>query len=226
MERVGVRCVPGYGTVEAGGLGLGCARPIDDGEVHLVSDAFALITYPHMVAGPGVTVQAFNWTALFEAVPKIMLNYQSDDYGIVEERHCGCELEACGYTTHLREIRSYSKLTGEGVTLIGNEMGRVLEDVLPARFGGSPLDYQLMEEEDAQGFTRLCLLISPRVAIVDDSAVIATVLSALRQSSPMADAARTVWQRASSIQIKRQEPITTGPGKLLPLQIRRLTGRS
>ena len=45
--------------------------------------------------------------------------------------------EGYGFTTHLREVRSYSKLTGEGVTLIGDEMIHLLEHVLPARFGGS-----------------------------------------------------------------------------------------
>lgn len=221
MEQAGARCVPGYGTVEAGGLGLGCARPVDDGEVHLVADAFALITHPHRVEGPGVTVPAFNWTTLCDATPKIMLNFQSDDFGIVEERACGCELEACGYTTHLREIRSYSKLTGEGATLIGNELERILEELLPERFGGSPLDYQLIEEEDERGFTRLSLLISPHLALPEEDAVIAVLLNALGHSSPMADAARAFWQQANTIRIKRQTPVSTGPGKLLPLHVAR-----
>ena len=63
-------------------------------------------------------------TSLLPATPKIMLNVQLDDYGLIEERHCGCPLESFGYTTHLRQIRSYSKLTGAGVTLIGTEMVR------------------------------------------------------------------------------------------------------
>ena len=44
-----------------------------------------------------------------------------------------------------------------------------MERVLPARFGGSPLDYQLMEEEDERGFTRLSLLVSPKLRIADES---------------------------------------------------------
>jgi hypothetical protein len=215
-----VRCVPGYGSMEAGGLGLGCARPVDAGEVHLEADAFALITHPHPVGNTGQTVPAFNWTTLHPAVPKVMLNFQSDDFGVVDERPCGCALESFGYTTHLREIRSYSKLTGEGVTLIGNEMARILEEVLPARFGGGPLDYQLLEEEDAQGLTRLCLLVNPAIALPDDADLAAAVLDALSQSSPMGDAARAVWEPARSLKIRREAPIVTGPGKLLPLHVR------
>jgi hypothetical protein len=221
MRRVGVRYIPGYAMTEAGSMARGCAKPTAIDDVHLLKDAFALITYPYRVEAIGVTVPAFNVTTLLDTAPKLMLNTQIDDYGIVEERTCGCELETYGYTTHLREIRSYSKLVGEGVTLIGNEMLRILEEVLPARFGGSSLDYQLMEQEDERGFTRLYLIISPRVAIADEQAVIEALHNALRESSPMADAARTVWQQAQTLQIKRMEPVWTASGKLLPLNIQR-----
>ena len=108
MEQAGARCVPGYGTVEAGGLGLGCGRPVGVDDVHLATDAFALFTHPLPgTKRAGVTVAAFNLTTLLDEAPKLLLNYQSDDYGLVEERACGCELAACGYTTHLREIRSF-----------------------------------------------------------------------------------------------------------------------
>jgi hypothetical protein len=223
IESAGVRYMSSYGMTEAGSIASGCARPVDGSDVHLFKDAYALVSYPHTVPATGITVPAFNLTTLLPTAPKLMLNVQMDDYGVIEERHCGCELETYGYTTHLRHIRSYSKLTGEGATLIGTEMVRILEEVLPARFGGSPLDYQIMEAEDEQGFTRLYLLVSPRVAIVDESLVIQVVLDALSQSSPMADAARTIWQHASTLRVKRMEPTWTSRGKLLPLHIQRGT---
>jgi hypothetical protein len=223
MRSVGLRVVPAYGMTETSTSALGCARPVAADDLHLLRDAFALITYPYPVGDFGITVPAFNLTSLLDSAPKLMLNVQIDDYGVVEERACGCEFESYGYTTHVREIHSYSKLVGEGVTLIGNEMLHILEDVLPARFGGSPLDYQLLEQEDGQGFTRLYLLIHPRVEITDEQAVIEVMLQGLRRSSPMADAARTVWQQAQTIQIKRQEPVWTASGKLMPLHIQRVT---
>jgi hypothetical protein len=221
FERVGARYIPSYSMVEAHAIGRGCARPAQIGDLHLIHDAYALITSPHPIGESGVTVPAFNLTALLDTAPKVLLNVQSDDYGVIEERSCGCELERYGYTTHLRDIRSYSKLVGEGVTLIGNEMLRVLESVLPTRFGGTPLDYQLSEEEDDQGFTRLFLCISPRVQITDEVEVIDVVLRSLSESSAMADAARTVWQQAQSLQIRRTEPVWTARGKLLPLRVQR-----
>ncbi|HZQ07752.1 MAG TPA: hypothetical protein VFD70_14305, partial [Anaerolineae bacterium] len=196
-------------------------NPLDGSDVHLFKDAFALFTYPYRVEGFDLTVPAFNLTTLLPLTPKVMLNVQIDDYGIVEERHCGCELESYGYTTHLRQIRSYSKLTGEGVTLIGTEMLHILNEVLPTRFGGSALDYQLVEEEDAQSLTRLSLIVSPRIPLPDEQAVIDCVMSELRKSSNMADAARVPWEDARTLRIKRMEPVWTERGKLLPLHIPR-----
>jgi hypothetical protein len=221
INRSGARFIPNYGMSEAGQPGSGCANPLDGSDVHLFKDAIALFTHPYRVDTFGVTVPAFNLTTLLPTTPKVMLNVQTDDYGIVEERHCGCELESYGYTTHLREIRSYSKVTGEGVTLVGTEMLQILNYALPSRFGGSPLDYQLMEAEDEKGFTRLYLIVSPRVEIADEPALVSYVLERLSASSSMADAARVLWQHAQTIQIKRMEPVWTERGKLLPLHIPR-----
>jgi hypothetical protein len=133
----------------------------------------------------------------------------------------GCALEACGYSTHLREIRSYSKLLGEGVTLIGNEMVHILEHVLPARFGGTPLDYQLSEEEDSEGLTRLYLVISPRVAIRRDDEVIdgtargASLIIAGRPASPA-----HVWEAGPHASSQtRGAGVGLRRGKMLPLHI-------
>ena len=67
----------------------------------------------------------------------IFINLELDDYGLVETRRCGCLFESLGLTTHLRHIRSFRKLTGEGVSLVGSDMARVLEEVLPSTYGVS-----------------------------------------------------------------------------------------
>ena len=115
---------------------------------------------------------------------------------------------------------------GEAVTLIGNEMLNILEHLLPGRFGGSPLDYQLLEEEDTNGLTRIYLIISPRVVIADERQVVGFVLNALSESSPMADAARCMWQQDQTLRVKRMEPVRTARGKLLPLHIQRFEQNS
>jgi hypothetical protein len=222
MQRVGVHPILVYGMAESGHpIAFSCANPTDVSDMHLLKDAFALITYGHSDPNLGFSVPAFNLTSLLDTSPKILFNAQVDDYGIVEDRTCGCGFETFGYTTHVRDILSYGKLVTEGATLVGNDMLRILEQVLPARFGGTMLDYQMSEEEDERGFTSLCLLIHPRVTIPDENAVIEVILDELRQSSPMADAARTTWQNAGAIRVKRKEPVWTFSGKLLPLRIQR-----
>jgi len=96
----------------------------------------------------------------------------------------------------------------------------ILEQVLPARFGGTALDYQMVEEEDEVGFTCLYVYVHPRLPDIDEQQVVQVLLQALSESSPMADATRTVWQDAGTIRVRRAEPILTARGKLLPLRTR------
>jgi len=217
----GARYVPNYFFDEAGHIGTGCVQPADENDNHFFEDHLALIQSPRQVPNSGITVDAFYFTTLLPTAPKLMLNVESDDYGVVEKRSCGCPLESYGFTEHLRHIRSFRKLTGEGVTLVGSEMVRILEEVLPARFGGSPLDYQFLEEEDEQGFTRLSLLVSPKIEIADETEVVGVVLGALGRGSVAADMARAIWRQAGTLRVKRREPILTARGKLMPLHMER-----
>jgi hypothetical protein len=219
ITRSGARWVSSYGIAETGWIGMGCSRPVDGNDIHLYKDSVALIQCPRQVLGTDITVDAFYFTSLLPSAPKLLLNVESDDYGVIERRSCGCPLESDGFTEHLRHIRSFQKLTGEGVTLLGSEMVRILEEVLPARFGGTPLDYQLLEEEDADGFTRLSLIVSPKIAIADESDVIDEVREALGRSSGGADLARSIWSQARTFRVKRMEPIWTARAKLMPLHL-------
>jgi hypothetical protein len=224
ITRAGARCFPPYFFTEVGPVGMSCARVGNVNDQHFFKDAIALIQYARQVPGWEITVDAFHFTSLLPTAPKLMLNVESDDYGFIETRACGCPLETYGFTEHLRNIHSFRKLTGEGVTLVGNEMIHILEEVLPAKFGGGPLDYQLVEEEDEQGFTRLNLLVSPKVKIADKAAVIETVLEALSRSSVAADLAQAHWSRAKTLRVKRMEPVWTARGKLMPLYLARRSG--
>jgi len=224
MTEVGARGLPGYWLTEVGAVGLGCVHPADLNDVHLFKDCVALIQYAREVPGSGITVDAFHFTTLLPTAPKLMLNVESDDYGVIETRSCGCPLESYGFTEHVRHIRSFRKLSGEGVTLVGSEMLHILEEVLPARFGGSPLDYQLLEEEDEQGFTRLSLLINPKIDIENEGEVIEAVLEALGQGSVAAGMARAIWTQARTLCVKRIEPVWTAQGKLMPLHMAKSSG--
>jgi hypothetical protein len=209
-------CVPVYAFSEHGHLALGCAAPLAEDEVHLFEDSLALIQCPRRVPGQDLVVESFHWTSLVPTAPKVLLNVESDDYGVVERRQCGCGLERSGFTTHIRNIRSFRKLTGEGITLIGSDAIRVLEEVLPARFGGTPLDYQIVEQEDEDGLTRVYLYVDPSIALSDEAAVIAAFAEGVSHAG-----VRHIWGAAGTLRIKRAKPLLTGHGKLFPLQLRR-----
>jgi hypothetical protein len=202
-----------YGMGEAGRLAMGCAATDDATDVHLLTDAYAIIPWPRTVRHTGERVSSFHVTGWHPSAPKLLLNVEFDDYGVIEERQCGCPLGELGLHVHLRNIRSYGKLTGEGVTLVGSEMVRILEEVLPSRFGGSPLDYQLTEEEDGSGFTRLWLLVSPDVALPDEEEARTVILDALSHSSAAADVAGAFWRQASTLGIRRCPAYTNARGK-------------
>ena len=220
IESTGATFRSGYHFTEVGTVGLSCTTSTDPNDQHLFMDHLALIQASREVPGFELSVPSFHYTTLLPSAPKIMLNVESDDFGVVETRDCGCPFGALGFTTHVRDIRSFRKLTGEGVTLVGSHIESILEEDLPARFGGSPLDYQLVEEEDAQGFTRLTILVSPAVAIADEQAVVTELLAALRRRGGAAEMSRELWTQANSFRVRREAPRLTSRGKMMPLQVR------
>jgi hypothetical protein len=214
ITAAGARYFTSYGLAETGRLGMGCANPVGPSDLHVLSDLAAIIQRPRSPGEGMPTVDGLCVTSLVPAAPKVMLNVEVDDCGVLEKRSCGCPLEGFGYALHLRDVRSYTKLTGEGVTLLGTEMLEVLEAVLPARFGGSPLDYQIQEEEGEDGLTRLALRVSPRLGVLDERAVVRALADGLKRSSQAGGYAGAIWAQADSFRVRREEPVWTAQGKL------------
>ena len=224
MRACGASFVPTYYLSEAGAVGLACARGADPTDVHFMADALAVIQDQVAVPGSGVAVPALYYTTLLPTAPKLLINVESNDFGVLEERACGCPLDDVGLSRHIRQVHSYGKLTGEGISLVDRDMLHILEEVLPARFGGSPLDFQLAEEEDAGGLTRIVLRVHPRVAIPSEEAVREAILSALAGGDAGAVVTRALWRAGGTLVVRREEPRLTAQGKLLPIQTRGVTG--
>jgi hypothetical protein len=102
-------------------------------------------------------------------------------------------------------VTSYEKLTDEGMTYDATALVDLVEAALPARFGGGPADYQVLEEEDADGLTRLTLIVSPRLGPLDEAALL--------------------WGQAGLLRVRREEPRPTLRGKVLPFQVDRRPGQ-
>jgi len=226
----GARFLSSYHFTEAGAIGHGCTTSENPNDQHFQKDHLAMIQAPRTVPGFDVEVGALSFTSLLPTATKLLLNVESDDYAVVETRSCGCPWGELGLTDHISDIRSFGKLTGEGVTLVGSDVERILEEVLPARFGGSPLDYQLVEEEDQRGFTRLILRVSPSIRLPDEAAPAELVFQALRAEGAGGATSASKWKQAGTISVRREAPRPTARGKLLPLQliksVRRATAES
>ena len=93
------------------------------------------------------------------------------------------------------------------------------EKILPAEFGGGPGDYQLVEEEDSRGQTRLSLLVDPALGELNESRLLARLHEGLAQGSRGNLFMSKVWQDSGTFRIKRDIPHASGRGKILPLHI-------
>jgi hypothetical protein len=217
IRDAGCRAMSSYGMSELGALGVPCAEPAAWDEVHVAADRVAVLERTRELSYEA-SIDSLFFTGLTATSPKLMLNAESGDYGVLAERDCGCPLQEFGYPMHLHTIRSYEKLTSEGMTFLGSDLIRLVEDYLPGRFGGGPAAYQLVEEE-RNGATKVRLLVSPLLGPLDDGDVADAALGFLgsrgRPEAMMAD----VWRGAGTIQIERREPHVTTASKVMPLHV-------
>ena len=221
VEASGARAIVLYGSVETSGLAYSCAAPDAADDVHVMLDRFALIRRDRSVMDGGPVVESLLVTSLSPAAGMIAFNTEMGDYARVRERDCGCLLGELGLRMHLSEIRSFEKLTGEGVTFASSNLQQILEEVLPARFGGRSIDYQLVEEEAPDGVTRLVLRVSSGVGSVDDEALRSTLLEELSRGSPVDRYHVELWRQARTVEVRRESPLVTQAGKVLPFHLLR-----
>jgi len=224
IQASGAQVLCSYHMKEAGMIGAACLAPHGPNDQHVMTPHVALIQARREVLGQ--EVDALLVTQLLPSSPRVLLNVETDDFGVLEERRCGCPLDEFGLHLHVRDVRSYKKLTAEGVTLVGSDLEQVIEGVLPARFGGTAIDYQLVEEEDEEGFTRICLRISPALEISDEAAVVETLREGLRRASIGADLAFRLWNHTGAIRVAREQPPMSVRGKLFPIQSARREAES
>ena len=219
VDQAGAQIVPDYAATEMSGMAYGCPRAIASDDLHLAVNRFAVIDRERAVFEGGPTVRALLMTTLTPNNPKVILNTEPGESARIEERECGCALGELGLRTHLSEIRSFEKLSSEGTTFARGNVLQILETVLPERFGGTALDYQLAEEEGADGATLLVLRVHPALGPLDEGALRTAFLTELGRDS-LADAYQaTLIRRAERLVVRRLAPLTTPGGKVLPFQL-------
>ena len=214
IGRSGARGVPTYGSVETGEIGWGCQQAVASDDCHIYEDSIALVQAAAASAGPNLPPSAFFVSSLSPSMPLVLFNVSMGDQGQLSRRRCGCSIEQAGWSLHVSSIRSFEKLTAGGMTFVDSDIATVLDEVLPARFGGGPTHYQLLEEEDGEGRPRLRLLVDPAIGPVDEALIAQAFIEAIGGGNGAARVMGQVWQDSRIVQVDRRPPFTTARGKI------------
>jgi phenylacetate-coenzyme A ligase PaaK-like adenylate-forming protein len=210
----GAGVCPVYAAVEAGSLASACGNPRSADDLHLALDRQAVFQHTRESAVTGTTVQPLLVTTLSRWTPKVMLNYELGDSATLDQHRCGCYLDEIGLCTHIRNIRSFEKLTSEGMTFHGADVVALVEVVLPRLFGGHVGDYQLIESEATDGAARLTLRVNPRLPAIEAEDIQRAVLGELGGDSTVARYMREALRAAGTLSIERRFPEVGPSGKV------------
>lgn len=204
-----------YSMTECGQVGVGCGDRREPDEVHLLDGKAALIRRTRPSVGrdaPG----GLYCTTLLSSSPKVLLNAETGDDGVLETRRCGCVAGAVGLNRHLRHIRSYEKLTIEGMNIATDRILALIEHALPGRFGGTPTDYQFVEDRRG-AVSRMHVVVSLRVGKIDEGELISFVLEHWRSSGSRMTA--DYLGQAGALVVTRREPYVTASAKIAMLHV-------
>ena len=213
-ERVGVRAVAHYSMTELGRVAVACSEPQATDDMHFLLDKLAVLTRPDAGDDGAATLI---YTTLSTVTPKLMINVDSGDRGFVAERECDCPYGSLGMRLHVHGVHARDKLTSEGNHFLAGDLLTLVEDVLPAHFGGAPTDYQLVEEEGEHGLPKVTIVMRPSVGPAAEADVVEAVLAHLRRTPRLALMAGT-WEDGRTLRLARREPETTSRGKILALR--------
>lgn len=214
----GAECICQYSFGETGGtVAIGCGDPLFPDDVHLFSDLFAVIQHTIQSDYSERNFEGFLFTTLSLQAPKILLNVENGDYGIVEQRKCTCMLGNLGLTTHIHSIRSFEKFNGEGITIFGCDFIHLIDNVLVPHYGGNSTDYQFIEEHD-KNVSSTSLAISPEIGVVDENEVLHRIYKELAISQAY-KTQLNLWCQSGTLKIKRIRPLRNRRGKIFPVRL-------
>jgi hypothetical protein len=210
----GAQSMPVYSSVDTSTMGFACGLRRGADEVHLRSEAIVMLHRRHAWPGREVPGDALLVTNLSAAAPKVLINAETGESARFVDGECGCDFSAVGLTQRIVGIRSFEKLTGEGITLIGDSVIELFEDDLPAAFGGQLGDYQLAEVENERGMVRLVIRVHPSVGSIDPLIIRERVIRAIAARSAVEAHMASLLDTAGAIVVERAVPWRTSTGKL------------
>lgn len=211
LEGAGMRVFPRYVTTETGLVGAGCNAG-RNGSMHLYTDRLAAIQNKET---NGEAANRILFTTLSASSGKILLNVDLGDEATLDTRKCECLFGQAGMHTHLADVRNFTKLTSEGMTVMGASLNAAIGELVAA-MGGGPDDYQIREVEGENGLARIAISISPVMKGLDETAFKKALLQRLSRESVGSAIASEFWQQADVIQVIRADPQLTVGYKHFP----------
>lgn len=224
VESAGCEAHARYMISELGAIGMGC-REMQGNCVHICLDSVAVISRAKVAPLSDVTVQSLLFTSLLPFAATVVVNVEMDDAGTLGPARCNCPLHKLGLTQQVDGIFSYGKLTGQGTTLLGSDLLRILECDLPSRFGGVPSDFQLVERE-GHTQTEVELRVHPRLGLGSAAEVENYFLSQVK-ALWAGGSARRVWMQTQGLRVVFAEPFSSGDrGKVHALHLLGTSGNA
>jgi phenylacetate-coenzyme A ligase PaaK-like adenylate-forming protein len=144
INSAGLNAFPYYAATETGFIAASCGNRIYPDDMHVYTDRYAVIQRHRKTAIGEHSVNTYLLTSLSSNTGKVLLNTEIGDFGRLNIERCSCLLGNLGMDVHISEVRSYDKLTGEGMTLLGSELDKIVGEMIE-KAGGSPDDYQFWE---------------------------------------------------------------------------------
>ena len=219
VERAGARLAVQYGSTPGSVIiGYGCAKRRHLDEMHIDEQLLAVTEHPYAVTAGGRSVRPLLFTTLDPSDRYLRFNVENGDNAKIERRECGCPFGEVGMTLLIHEVGSHEKFTSEGLNYDFSSLFGFVEDTLPAEFGGGLGDYQILEEEDTEGVSRVTLLVHPQVGALDEQRLQARFIEEIGKGPRENESIAAVWQKRGTVQIRRDIPLESDRGKVLPMR--------
>ncbi len=216
VRDAGAETLPRYGSVESGPVAFGCAAPESPDDVHVLGELHAVVQAGTALA-PGVRGRH---------VPRVLPpaeRHAPSPEPVARRRGCPrrAALRLPARPPRLadppprRPERREAHRRRDGVPR--HRRRRHPRGSAPAAVRRRPADYQLVEDEAADGRPRLRLLVHPRVGPLDPASVVDAFLRSLGQSGGAQRVGELAWRGARLLELERRPPMTTSAGKILHL---------
>lgn len=216
VEAVGAVALPRMGATETDILAFACVHADAPDDMHFLEDRHVLVQPEAGDERPGVPRDAMLLTSLLATAPLPLVNVCLGDRATVVHRRCGCGLDRDGGSMHVHDVRSFEKLTAGGITFLDVDVVRVLEERMPARFGGRPADWQLVERIDGErARPEVTLVVDPSIGPLDEQRVAGAFLDAIGGGSGGERLMAIQWRDGGVLRIAREAPRRTATGKVL-----------